>query len=144
MEDLLQALRQCLANTFGMYFQAHSGHWNVEGADFSEYHDFLGELYTELHSAVDPIAEYLRILDSYAPADLTEMMGMTSINSMGLKIRPPDIIAGLIDSNNICLITLMAAFKASEAAGEVGLSDFLTQRINAHQKHAWQMRSMLK
>lgn len=144
MEELINALRQALANTFGMYFQAHSGHWNVEGPDFSEYHDFLGDLYAELQGAVDPLAEYLRILDVYAPGDLTEMMSSTSITAMGVKNNPRDIITALIESNNICLITLMATFKASEAAGEVGLSDFLTQRINAHQKHGWQMRSMLK
>jgi starvation-inducible DNA-binding protein len=144
MEELIQALRQTLANTFGMYFQAHSGHWNVEGPDFAEYHDFLGELYEELHGAVDPIAEYIRILDAYAPGDISEMMMSTSISAMGIKSNPRDIISSLVDSNNICLLTLMTAFKASEAAGEVGLSDFLTQRINAHQKHAWQMRSMLK
>jgi len=144
MEELINALRQALANTFGMYFQAHSGHWNVEGPDFAEYHDFLGDLYAELQGAVDPLAEYLRILDVYAPGDLTEMMSATSITAMGVKNNPRDIITALIESNNICLITLMAIFKASEAAGEVGLSDFLTQRINAHQKHGWQMRSMLK
>lgn len=144
MENLINALRQTLANTFAMYFQAHSGHWNIEGPDFSEYHDFLGELYEELHNAIDPIAEYLRILDVYAPSDITEMLSMASISSTGLKTNPMDIIQGLISSNNITLITLMAAFKASEAAGEVGLSDFLTQRINAHQKHAWMMRSMTK
>ena len=144
MENLINALRQALANTFAMYFQAHSGHWNIEGPDFSEYHDFLGELYEELHNAIDPIAEYLRILDVYAPSDITEMLSMASISSTGLKTNPMDIIQGLISSNNVTLITLMAAFKASEAAGEVGLSDFLTQRINAHQKHAWMMRSMTK
>ena len=144
MENLINALRQTLANTFAMYFQAHSGHWNIEGPDFSEYHDFLGELYEELHNAIDPIAEYLRILDVYAPSDITEMLSMASISSTGLKTNPMDIIQGLISSNNVTLITLMAAFKASEAAGEVGLSDFLTQRINAHQKHAWMMRSMTK
>lgn len=144
MEELIQALRQCLANTFGMYFQAHSGHWNVEGPDFTEYHDFLGELYEELHGAVDPIAEYLRIMDAYAPGDISEMMMSTSISAMGVKSNPRDIVSSLVDSNNIVILTLMTAFKASEAAGEVGLSDFLTQRINAHQKHAWQMRSMLK
>lgn len=137
-------MRQVLANTFGMYFQAHSGHWNIEGPNFYEYHDFLDELYEELHDAVDPIAEYLRVLEAYAPGDLTEMMSMTSITSMGIKSNPRDIITGLIESNNICLVTLMAAFKASEAAGEVGLSDFLTQRIDKHQKHGWMMRSMLK
>jgi starvation-inducible DNA-binding protein len=144
MEDLIQALKQCMANTFGMYFQAHAAHWNVEGPDFKQYHDFLQGLYEELFGAVDPLAEYIRTLDAYAPGDITEMMMATSISAMGVKSNPRDIVSSLVNSNNICLLSLMAAYKAADSAGEVGIENFLQDRIAVHQKHGWMLRSMLK
>ena len=41
METLIQQLRTILGTNFGLYFKAHSYHWNVEGPNFNDYHAFL-------------------------------------------------------------------------------------------------------
>jgi starvation-inducible DNA-binding protein len=56
MDKLLATLRIAIGNTFTMYFKSHSYHWNVEGMLFSEFHAFFGDLYLDLHGAVDPLA----------------------------------------------------------------------------------------
>ena len=64
---LVDDVKRVQADTFALYSKAHFYHWNVEGPDFVQYHEFLGELYEELFGAVDPLAEHVRKLDSYAP-----------------------------------------------------------------------------
>jgi starvation-inducible DNA-binding protein len=54
------------------------------------------------------------------------------------------IFTSLESSNNTVLVSLMRAYKLSEAAGELGLSNYLQDRIAAHQKHAWMLKATLK
>jgi DNA-binding ferritin-like protein len=39
---------------------------------------------------------------------------------------------------------LKVVFVLSEEAGEYGLSDFIASRQDAHRKHAWMLKSILK
>jgi DNA-binding ferritin-like protein len=38
----------------------------------------------------------------------------------------------------------MQGYKIAEAAGEIGVSNFLQDRIIAHQKHGWMIKATLK
>ena len=58
-EELIVALKKVLADTFVMYYKAHSYHWNVEGSNFPQYHEFLQNIYEEIFAAVDVIAEHI-------------------------------------------------------------------------------------
>ena len=144
MEQLVEALRQVLANTFVMYFQAHSAHWNVEGQDFKQYHDFYGEIYNSTWAATDDIAEHIRALGSLGPLDLSEMLMASSQNPTFTTTAPHDLTEGILKANEVCLVSLMVAYKAAEAAGEIGVSNFVQDRIDRHQKLGWMLRSSLK
>ena len=41
MDALQQALKIAFATEYAFYLKAHYFHWNVEGADFYQYHKFL-------------------------------------------------------------------------------------------------------
>jgi 5-methylcytosine-specific restriction endonuclease McrA len=45
MEELSKALKIAFASEFSFYLKAHYFHWNVEGADFSQYHKLFGKEY---------------------------------------------------------------------------------------------------
>ena len=60
MEELAQSLKVAQAESFSFYLKAHKFHWNVEGPDFVQYHEFLADLYTEVWAGVDVIAELIR------------------------------------------------------------------------------------
>jgi len=70
MEQLIQQLKVILGTNFALYLKSHGFHWNIEGANFPQYHDFLNGFYTEVFNQNDPIAEHIRQLDSYAPGSL--------------------------------------------------------------------------
>ena len=79
MEQLIEQMRTILGTTFGLYFKAHSYHWNVEGPDCAQYHKFLGKFYESVYGNVDPIAEHIRSLDSYAPTSLSRMVELSDV-----------------------------------------------------------------
>ena len=145
MNELQTALKKVLANTFVMYFKTHTYHWNVEGMFFPQLHEFFGNLYEELYGAVDPIAEHIRAMDSYAPMSLTELKGLSTV--METLTDVPDaksMVNNLIVDNNTVIISLMQAYQEAEKASELGLSNFLQDRIDIHQKHGWMLKATAK
>jgi len=144
MDDLIEELKKVLADTFALYLKTHNFHWNVEGTMFLELHQYFGELYEELHDAVDPIAEEIRTLNSYAPGSFTRFLELTSIEDSVAIPTTIDMIDSLIKDNQTVINTLTSAYNLSEKEKELGLANFLQDRIDVHKKHAWKLRSIRK
>ena len=143
-EELIVALKKVLADTFVMYYKAHSYHWNVEGSNFPQYHSFLNDLYEEIFAAVDTIAEHIRHIDGYTPTSLTELKSYSMISEDEDVLSAMSMMNRLIDANNLVLASLMMAYQEAEQATEIGLSNFLQDRVAAHQKHGWMLKSITK
>lgn len=143
MEQLQLALKKVLADTFGMYFKAHAYHWNVVGPDFSQYHDFFGKLYEELFGAVDTIAEHVRAIDGMAPNNITMLKDLMSLSDADPS-NAMDMFNDLLMTNNLVLVSLMRAYQLADDADELGLANFIQDRIDVHQKHGWMLKATLK
>jgi starvation-inducible DNA-binding protein len=141
---LVDDLKRVQADTFAMYAKAHYYHWNVEGPDFVQYHEFLGKIYEELFAAVDVIAEQVRALQSYAPAAHRMLMELSKIQDDNTIPAALDMFKRLLADNETVMEGLLTAYMSADAAGEVGLSNFLQDRYDAHKKLAWMMRSLIK
>lgn len=145
MDELTKSLNRCLANTFVMYFKTHSYHWNVEGIHFSQYHEFFGDLYEEVYSAVDCIAEKIRIEGSYAPTSLSELYNSATLDEDREKPETCQaMIAGAYAANSVVIDCLQEAFDIANSMNKQGLADFLAGRIDIHKKHEWMLRVSMK
>lgn len=141
MEELHNSLKIVLADTFTMYFRTHSYHWNVIGPNFSEYHAFFGSLYEELFGAVDLIAEQIRAVNSFAPSSLGRLKELTRIEEADTIPTAERMFQVLINDNNIVLDSLKQAFDLAEKNEELGLANFLQDRMDIHKKHGWMLRA---
>lgn len=144
METLQEIMKKVLADTFALYLKAHNYHWNVEGSNFPQYHEFFGNLYEELHGAVDPIAEQIRALDTYAPGSMTRFMELTDIEDELAVPAGVEMARRLMTDNERVLATLNIAFKLADTMDKQGLADFIAGRIDIHSKHGWMLRSITK
>jgi starvation-inducible DNA-binding protein len=144
MDELIQEMKVTLASTFAFYLKAHGFHWNVEGPNFPQYHEFLGNLYEEVFGAVDPIAEHLRTLGAYAPASFLRYKEL-SIVSDEINIPAPIAMMTKLTADNATLIEQLTKTQAlAEQNKKMGLANFLQDRIDAHEKHGWMLRSITK
>jgi len=141
---LLDELKKVHADAFTFYLKAHFYHWNVEGPDFPQYHDFLQNLYQEVFASIDSLAELIRTLDSYAPGTLTRLKELTSIEETDDVPDAKTMMTRLLQENNILRASLLTAYTTADTTGEVGIANFLQDRIQAHEKHSWMLRSILK
>ena len=143
-DNLADALKVALADTFAFYLKAHNFHWNITGPNFAEYHTFLGGLWEETFSAVDLIAEGIRTLDAFAPGSFTRYKELATIEDE-LKIPSAmDMLKKLEADNQKVLASLVKAYDLAETAKKHGISNFIQDRITAHEKHGWMLRSFIK
>lgn len=144
MEELINKMKVVLASTFAFYLKAHNFHWNVEGVNFPQYHEFFGNLYEEVHGAVDTIAEEIRALDAYAPGSLKRFQELSTI--MDETSVPSAVIMcqRLEKDNRTLLLDLEQAYNEAERTKQLGLANFLQDRIDAHKKHGWMLKAVQK
>lgn len=141
---LIDSLKVVLAENFALYLKAQYYHWNIEGSDFYQLHEFFGDLYEEIYSSIDKFAEEIRALNSYAPGSLKRFLELSSIADEERIISANEMLSQLLRDNATYINTLTQAFKQSEIEKEIGLSNFIQDRIDQHKKHAWMLRSFLK
>jgi starvation-inducible DNA-binding protein len=144
MESLQLSLQKTLADVFTMYFKAHTFHWNVEGPDFSQYHDLLGDIYEEVYGSIDLLGEQIRQIDAYTPTSLKQLLDLTVVSEEETVMPALQMIKSLMDTNSMVLASLMLSYRDADNASELGLANFLQDRITAHQKHAWMLKATLK
>lgn len=144
METLIEIMRKVLADAYAFQLKANNYHWNVEGPNFAQYHDFLGQLYNEVFAATDAIAEQIRALDAYAPGSFSRFMELTDIECETTVPSPIEMMNRLLSDNEKILATLTMAFKLADNFDKQGLADYLAGRIDTHNKHRWMLRSFTK
>lgn len=144
MKKLITSLKTLLSDVVTMYFAAQGYHWNVEGEDFSQYHDLFATIYEDVYSSIDPIAENLRKLDEYAPFSLKTFLDLRTIETKEVKPEPKAMAKALLTLNDGVIVTLNKAFKDATSADEQGIADFIAGRIDQHKKWGWQLRASTK
>jgi len=142
---LADALKTLLATAYAFSIKTQNFHWNIEGHDFHQYHEFLGNLYEEVYgNTIDRTAELIRQLDSYAPGSLTRFMELSQIPDQVKIPRAELMMQELYEDNQKILSMWKEAFHIAEDADEQGIANFIAERIDAHGKHGWMLRSILK
>lgn len=141
---IADSLRKLISEAYILYFKAHSFHWNVEGSDFAQYHQFLGDFYEEVFESIDMYAELIRTTDQYAPTSLKRLVSMSDIEESDTIPDASAMLRIVKSDNDQFLASLVSAYDEAEKASEFGISNYIQDRIQAHEKHAWMLRAITK
>ena len=144
MTTLSNDLKTLLSNVVTMSFVSQGYHWNVEGPDFSQYHAIFREIYEDVYSSIDPIAENLRKLDEYAPFTLSKFIDLRTVESVEVKPDPKAMAKALLKVNDGVIESINKAFESATKANEQGIADFLSGRDDMHKKWRWQLKASTK
>ena len=144
MEELINALKSLLADTVTLKFKAHGYHWNVEGDDFPQYHDFFGDIYEDYDSAIDTFAELVRKLGDYTPFKLSRFAELTTLPDTDVSSDPVVMSADLLVANDAVTEKIKDAFDIATRLREQGIANFLAERQDMHAKWHWQLSAVVK
>ncbi len=137
-------LRRLISEAYVLYFKAHTFHWNVEGPDFVQYHKFLNKFYEEVFDSIDSYAELIRTTDQYAPISLSRLIEMSSIEESSSIPDAVSMLKIIERDNTVFIASLLEAYDEAEKASEFGISNYIQDRIQAHEKHGWMLRALTK
>ena len=144
MDELIKAMKIAFATEYGFAIKAQFCHWNVIGPEFPQYHALFDTIYTEVYGAIDPFGENIRKLGSYTPASYTRFSMLSEIDEF-IEVPPAmALVAGLLEDSEKCTRLFKMVYDLAEREGKHGLSNFLAERMDAHDKHSWMLRSTLK
>jgi DNA-binding ferritin-like protein len=139
---LVEELEALLSNVVSVYFRAHGYHWNVKGQDFSQYHELFGEIYEDVYSSIDPIAENIRKLGSDSPFNLGAFASSDSIGDSTIDTATATGMAyDLYSANEELVEQLKSVFRCANEYDEQGIANFIAERIDMHQKWSWQLKA---
>ena len=142
---LADALKTLLATEYAFVIKAQLFHWNVEGPDFAQLHEFFGGIYEEVYdNSIDRTAEYIRTLEDYTPGSFERFQELSIISGQTKIPRARLMIEELLANNGQMIDLLNKTFEIAQNEKQEGIANFIAERIDAHGKHGWMLRSFLK
>lgn len=141
--ELGEKLAHLLSDVVSLGFLTQGYHWNVKGLNFAQFHEFFAEIYADVDSAIDPLAENIRKLGFDAPYLLEDFTEMTCIRQERIGGDPLLMLASLGEVNSIVTNCYVEAFTMASDSNEQGIADFLAGRIDMHAKWQWQIEASL-
>lgn len=143
VSNLPEELSELLGTAVQFYFRAHGAHWNVKGADFSEYHKLFQKIYETAYELIDPIAENLRKIGEVAPFRLTEFMMLGYLQDATPGQDPMSLARDLLTANDIFLDQLSDVFDCATNYNQQGIANFIAGAIDDQQFYKWQLTASL-
>ncbi len=138
-------LNKFLADEFVLYTKTRIAHWNIEGDNFIELHKLFESQYEQLDDLIDDTAERIRSIGHYAVGSLSDFLKLTHLTEEKISSgKQNEIIAALLnDHETIVRLMRNAITETAEKYKDLGTSDFITGKMEAHEKMAWMLRAYL-
>lgn len=142
---IAKGLSRLLADTYTLYLTTHNFHWNVTGPMFNSLHAMFMTQYTELWTAVDPVAERIRSLGHAAPGSYAQFGKLSSVPDVpAVPPKAMEMVRILVQGHEAVARTARELFAVVDKAGDEPTADLLTQRLTVHEQTAWMLRSILE
>lgn len=142
-DAVADALTKVLADSYALYFKTHAFHWNVQGPTFFSLHEMFGAQYNEIWTALDEIAERIRAIGGTPPSASSALARLATIPEAKGNLEANAMVRELYDGHQAALKTIKAALATAQKTGDEATADLLITRTEAHDKHAWMLKSTL-
>ncbi len=137
-------LKVLLASTQSFAIKTQNFHWNVEGSNFPQYHDFFNTMYEDVSATIDTIAEYIRILGHYTPGSLSRYAELSIIQDQVKIPRAELMFQESLQDCETMLQLVTAMFDEAANENQHGIENYMAELQDLYGKKAWFIRSILK
>ncbi len=143
-KEISDQLAKVLADSYLLYLKTHGYHWNVKGPHFAQLHELFGEQYNDIWTAIDEIAERIRALGHDAPGSYAAMAKLATVEEREDVPNASGMLQDLVKGNEALLRTLRSAMPSMQDGGDEASFDLMVERLSAHEKASWMLRSHLE
>jgi starvation-inducible DNA-binding protein len=139
-------LNTLLADEQVLYVKTKNYHWNVTGPSFNDFHLFFDKQAEELEDTIDEVAERIRSLGHFAIGTMKDYLKLTRLLEHDSKMDDAiTLVQNLLADHETIIKTLRNEIPVvGEKYKDIGTNDFLTGKLQQHEKMAWMLRAYLK
>jgi starvation-inducible DNA-binding protein len=141
---LSDSLKVLLASTQSFAIKSQNFHWNIEGSNFPQYHEFFDTLYGDVSGTIDKIAEYIRILNHYTPGSLTRYAELSVIQDQTKIPRAELMFVETLEDTEVMIKLVVEMFDVATQERQQGIANYMAELQDLYAKKAWFIRSILK
>ena len=135
---LSAGLNRNLADLFALYFKTKNFHWHMTGPHFRDYHLLLDEQSAQILAATDPIAERVRKLGGTTLRSMVHASRLQgTLNNEADGVLAPDMLAELLDDNQLLATSLRETHALCEQHGDVASASLIENWIDEAEGRAW-------
>jgi len=138
--ELVALLNQSLADTLDLAYQTKQAHWNVKGPNFYGLHLLFDQLYIQLGTTVDDLAERAVALGGQAMGTIRVAGNASQLEEYPLGAKQSMVhVNALIDRYSDYTSRVRQAIRMAEKLGDQDTADLYTSVSRAMDKALWML-----
>jgi starvation-inducible DNA-binding protein len=141
--SLTTTLNGFLADTYLLMAKTQASRWNASGANCLGLRSLIGEQTVELSAAVEQLAERVRALRALTPCGLGQMLVLATLLESDAVCGTDQTLRMLAADHTTLATRARDLAEVAAEADDPATQQMLVQRIAAHDRAAWLLRSQL-
>lgn len=139
----IEKLNALLSSYHVFYVNVRGYHWNVKGEHFFSLHAKFEELYTEIQTQIDEIAERILTLGGSPLHAYSDFAGLSSIKEHKNVFDGRECVQGVVSGLETLIKEQTALAEIAEAAGDQGSVDLVSGYTSEQEKQVWMYKAFL-
>ncbi|MFS1513111.1 DNA starvation/stationary phase protection protein [Chengkuizengella sp. SCS-71B] len=144
MTDLKNCLNELLANLNVMYTKLHNYHWFVTGEHFFELHRASEELYGEVATYIDEVAEKMLAVNMIPAATMKEYLQLASIEEAKNGLTAFEMVQSVSDDLYKLILDLKNGIELADQEKQISISNLLQDILCDFEMENWKLSAYLK
>lgn len=143
-QKLSESLNSLLANYQVFYMNVRGYHWNIKGPAFFELHVKFEEIYNELQTNIDEIAERILTLGATPEHSFSSYLAVSEIKEHTRATDATETVTGLVEGFRVLVFQQRTLLEIAGEASDEGTAAQMSDYIRAQEKHLWMFNAWLQ
>lgn len=141
--ELEKKLKEIFCDNFIAYYRAHSCHLNITGRNFASDHKLLQKIYEDAQENIDTIGEFIRTIGAQAPETISEILLGSELGE-DTAYDADSMLAIVLEAQEYLMNDYKELFDIATEATDQDIANYAADRLGAHSKFAWMLKSTLE
>ena len=143
--EISSALRQLLADVFGLYLKTKNFHWHMSGSHFRDYHLLLDEQAEQVFAMTDVVAERARKIGATTLRSIGDISRNQSLKDNDEEfVAPRDMLVELYGDNQGLTRQLRSTHELCEFHGDVATTSLIEIWIDETERRQWFLAEIVR
>ncbi len=145
MLEISGALRQLLADVFGLYLKTKNFHWHMSGPHFRDYHLLLDEQAGQVFAMTDVVAERARKIGGTTLRSIGDISRHQRLKDNDEEfVAPRDMLVELYGDNQQLTRNLRSTHELCEFQGDVATTSLIEVWIDETERRQWFLAEIVR